>query len=118
LWGARREPDAGLTHATIAIMDTMIRAAEYFVPASDVHCIQREHDIVLSAPKSNQHLTLSPTGHEVWALLQGSRRTVDRLVMAMARRSSGQALAQVPDRVIEELDSFVSRGFVRRIADA
>jgi hypothetical protein len=96
----------------------MQRSAEYFVPVSDVHCIQREHDMVLSAPRTNQHRTLTPTGEEVWALLQGSRRTVDRLVMAMARRSSGQALAQVPDRVIEELDAFVSQGFVRRIADA
>ena len=95
----------------------MIRAAEYYVPASDVHCIQREHDVVLCAPKSNQHRTLTPTGQEVWALLQGGRRTVDRLVMAMARRTPGQALAQVPDRVIEELDGFVSQGFVRRIAD-
>jgi hypothetical protein len=38
--------------------------------------------------------------------------------MAMARRSSGQALAQVPDRVIEELDAFILNGFVRRVADA
>jgi hypothetical protein len=96
----------------------MHRSAEYFVPMSDVHCIQREHDTVLSAPRTNQHRTLSPTGEEVWTLLQGSRRTVDRLVIAMARRSSGQALAQVPDRVIEELDAFVSQGFVRRVADA
>lgn len=95
----------------------MHKAAEYFVPMSDVHCIQREHDKVLSSPGTNQHRPLSETGEEVWALLQGSRRTVDRLVMAMARRSSGQALAQVPDRVIEELDGFVSQGFVRRIAD-
>jgi hypothetical protein len=93
----------------------MIRAAEYYVPVSDVHCIQRENDIVLSAPQSNQHRTLTPTGQEVWALLQGSRRTVDRLVMAMARRSPGQSLAHVPDRVMEELDGFVSQGFVRRI---
>ena len=96
----------------------MHRSTEYFVPVSDVHCIRREHDIVLSAPLTNQHHTLSPTGEEVWALLQGSRRTVDRLVMAVARRSSGQALALVPDRVIEELDAFVSQGFVRRVADA
>jgi len=95
----------------------MQKSAEYFVPVSDVHCIQREHDVVLSAPRTNQSRTLTPTGEEVWTLLQGSRRTVDRLVMAMARRSSGQALAQVPDRVIEELDAFVSQGFVRRIAD-
>ena len=95
----------------------MHKSAEYFVPVSDVHCIQRENDVVLSAPRTNQHRTLSETGEEVWTLLQGSRRTVDRLVMAMARRSSGQALAQVPDRVIQELDAFVSAGFVRRIAD-
>ncbi|MEO8564430.1 MAG: PqqD family peptide modification chaperone [bacterium] len=95
----------------------MHKAAEYYVPMSDVHCIQREHDKVLSSPGTNQHRPLSATGEEVWALLQGSRRTVDRLVMAMARRSSGQALAQVPDRVIEELDGFVSQGFVRRVAD-
>jgi hypothetical protein len=96
----------------------MHRAREYYVPAADVHCVQHEHTTVLSAPHLDQHRTLTPTGQEVWSLLQGSRRTVDRLVMAMARRSSGQALAQVPDRVIEELDAFVSQGFVRRIADA
>ena len=95
----------------------MQKSSEYFVPMSDVHCIRREHDVVLSAPRTNQHRTLTPTGEEVWALLQGSRRTVDRLVMAMARRSSGQALAQIPDRVVAELDAFVNAGFVRRIAD-
>lgn len=94
-----------------------MRAAEYYVPVSNVHFIQREHDVVLASPSSNQHRTLTPTGQEVWELLQGSRRTVDRLVMAVARRNPGQALAQVPDRVIEELDGFVSQGFVRRIAD-
>lgn len=95
----------------------MQRSADQYVPVSDVHCIQREHDTVLSAPRTNQHRTLTPTGEEVWALLQGTHRTVDRLVIAMARRSPRQALAQVPDRVIEELDGFVSQGFVRRIAD-
>jgi coenzyme PQQ synthesis protein D (PqqD) len=96
----------------------MHRAPDHYVPAADVRCIQLDDATVLSAPHLDQDRTLSATGAEVWTLLQGSRRTVDRLVMAMARRSSGQALAQIPDRVIEELDAFVSQGFVRRIADA
>jgi hypothetical protein len=96
----------------------MQKASDYYVPASDVRCVRRGNATVLSSPNGNAPCTLSPTGEEVWTLLQGSRRTVDRLVMAMARRSSGQALALVPDRVIEELDAFIVNGFVRRVADA
>jgi hypothetical protein len=95
----------------------MLRSAEFFVPVADVHCMQIEENTVLFAARSGRRVTLSETGHEVWSLLQGSRRTVDRLVMAVARRSSGQALTTIPDRVREELDQFVSHGFVRRVAD-
>ena len=49
-------------------------------------------------------------------MLHAERRTMDRLVMALARRSTGQALAQVPDLVQAELDAFVRRGFVERVA--
>jgi Coenzyme PQQ synthesis protein D (PqqD) len=106
-------------HPRIHHPDTqsMIPSTELFVPVADVHCMQLEEKTVLFAAHSGARVTLSETGHEVWSLLQGPRRTVDRLVMAVARRSSGQALTTVPDLVREELDQFVSHGFVRRIAD-
>ena len=94
----------------------MHRTSEYFVPVSDVQCIRCDEEIVLAGASGDQRFTLTETGREVWTLLQGRRRTIDRLVMALARRSSGQALALIPDLVREELDHFVSRGFVRRIA--
>jgi len=50
-------------------------------------------------------------------MLNEERSTVDRLVMGLARRSSGYELAQLPDQVFAELDSFVRRGFVERVAD-
>ena len=59
---------------------------------------------MLTAPGSGESLSLSTTGEAVWAMLQAERRTVDRLVMALARRSTGQALAQVPDLVRAELE--------------
>jgi len=49
-------------------------------------------------------------------MLQEERRTVDHLVMGLARRSSGYELAQLPDQVLAELDSFVRHGFVERVA--
>ena len=67
---------------------------------------------MLTAPGTGERLSLSPTGEAVWTMLQAERRTVDRLVMALARRSTGQALAQVPDLVRAELEAFVRRGFV------
>jgi hypothetical protein len=94
----------------------MHRPAEYFVPVADVQCIRSDEETVLAGASSDEHITLTETGRDVWMLLQGKRRTIDRLVMALARRSSGQALALIPDLVREELDLFVSRGFVRRIA--
>ena len=96
----------------------MHKAPDQYLPNADVRCIQLDHVTVLSAPHIDQHATLSATGEEVWALLHERRSTVDRLVMAMAKRYSGQALADIPERVIEQLDSFVSQGFVRRVADA
>ena len=95
---------------------SMLRPAEYFVPVADVQCLRTDEETVLSAASGPERVTLTETGREVWALLQGSRRTVDRLVIAMARQSSGQALALIPDVVRAELDGFVSRGFVRRVA--
>jgi hypothetical protein len=94
----------------------MLRTAEYFVPVADVTCFRSDEETVLSAASGRERVTLTETGRGVWALLQGRRRTVDRLVMALARQRSGQALALIPDLVREELDHFVSRGFVRRVA--
>jgi len=93
----------------------MLRSPEYFVPVSDVQCSRSDDEMVLSAASGDHRITLNETGREVWMLLQDRRRTVDRLVMALARRSSGQALALIPDLVREELDRFVSRGFVQRV---
>jgi hypothetical protein len=49
-------------------------------------------------------------------MLQEERRTIDHLMMRLARRSSGYELAQLPDQVLAELDSFVRHGFVERVA--
>jgi hypothetical protein len=43
---------------------------------------------------------------------------VDRLVIAMARGSGGYELPALPDLVRAELDQFVERGFVQRVAEA
>jgi hypothetical protein len=90
-------------------------SAEYFVPVSDVRAERVDDSTVLSAAGSDQGYTLSDAGEQVWAMLQERGRTVDRLVMALARRSSGQALAAIPDHVVAELDDFISRGLVRRV---
>jgi hypothetical protein len=90
-------------------------AAKYYVPVCDVQCLSVDDATVLSAANSDERYTLSETGKEVWSLLQSRPRTVDRLVMTLARRSSGQALASVPDLVVEELDRFITQGFVRRV---
>ena len=95
----------------------MLPSTARYIPAASVECI-RLHDAtaVLTSYDTGESLSLSTTGEAVWTMLQAERRTVDRLVMALARRSSGQALAQVPDLVQAELDSFIRRGFVQRVA--
>jgi hypothetical protein len=94
----------------------MLPCSERFVPASSVECTRLDHATVLTATDTGESLALTPTGEEVWTMLQEERRTVDRLVMGLARRGSGHALAELPDRVVAELDSFVQRGFVERMA--
>jgi hypothetical protein len=94
----------------------MLPSTTRYVPATSVQCTHLRDAMVLTASDTGETLSLSSTGEAVWTMLQGQRRTVDRLVMAIARRSSGQALAQVPDLVQAELDSFVRRGFVQRVA--
>ena len=94
----------------------MFSSADRFVPAPTVECTRLEHATVLTG-HTGETLALSPTGEEVWTMLNEERRTVDRLVMGLARRSSGYALAELPDQIIAELDSFVRRGFVERVAD-
>ena len=97
-------------------VDSMLRSSERFVPAPSVECTRLDHATVLTASDTGERLALTPTGEEVWTMLQEERRTVDRLVMGLARRSSGHSLAELPDRVVAELDSFVARGFVERVA--
>jgi len=94
----------------------MLRSSERYVPASTVECTRLEHATVLTASDTGESLALTPTGEDVWAMLQAERRTVDRLVMGLARRNAGYELAQLPDRILAELDSFVQRGFVERMA--
>ena len=94
----------------------MLPSTARYVPAPSVECTRDEQATVLTAPGTGESLSLSTTGEAVWTMLQAERRTVDRLVMALARRSTGQALAQVPDLVQAELDAFVRRGFVERVA--
>jgi len=94
----------------------MLPSTTRYVPAASVLCTRLHGAIVLSAPETGERLSLTTTGEAVWEMLQAERRTVDRLVMVLARRSSGQALAQVPDLVRAELDSFVRRGFVECVA--
>jgi coenzyme PQQ synthesis protein D (PqqD) len=96
----------------------MFPNSDRYVPAPSVQCIRIENTAVLTATDTGERLSLTPTGEDVWTMLQAERHTVDRLVMALARRSSGQALELVPDRVRAELDSFVQRGFVERVAEA
>jgi hypothetical protein len=94
----------------------MLRPSERYVPTSTVECTRLEHATVLTASDTGESLALTPTGEDVWAMLQAERQTVDRLVMGLARRSAGYELAQLPDRILAELDSFVQRGFVERVA--
>ena len=96
----------------------MFRSSERYVPAASVECTRLDDATVLTAIHTGEKLSLTPTGAEVWTLLQSERRTVDRLVMGLARRSARHALAEVPDQVRAALDSFVQRGFVERVADA
>jgi hypothetical protein len=91
-------------------------ATDRFIPVSDVQSMRVDRTTVLRAPDSEQGYPLSELGAEVWSLLQGRPRTVDRLVMTLARRSTGQALALVPDHVVAELDRFITQGLVRRVA--
>jgi len=94
----------------------MLPSTTRYVPTASVECTRLQGATVLSAPATGERLSLSATGEAVWTLLQAERRTVDRLVMALARRSSGQALAQVPDLVRAELESFVRCGFVELVS--
>ena len=94
----------------------MFPSSERYVPSASVECTRLDDATVLTAVDTGERLSLTPTGAEVWTMLHAERRTVDRLVMGLARRSSGQALAQVPDRVLAELEFFVRRGFVERVA--
>jgi hypothetical protein len=96
----------------------MHRPTERYVPSESVRCTRFDDTTVLTAMHTGESLSLTPTGEEVWTMLQDQRRTVDRLVMGLARRSSGYALADVPDQVLAELDSFVRFGFVERVVDA
>jgi len=93
----------------------MLPSTVRYVPAASIECTRLGDATVLSATRTGERMSLSTTGEAVWTMLQAERRTVDRLVMALARRSSGQALAQVPDLVHAELESFVRRGFVERV---
>jgi PqqD family protein of HPr-rel-A system len=96
----------------------MLRPADRYVPAASVHQDREDDVTVLTSARTGERHALSRTGAEVWALLQAQRHTVDRLVMALARRSSGQALAEVPDLVRQQLDELVERGLVERVAHA
>jgi hypothetical protein len=94
----------------------MHRSLDRYVPDASVRQSRQDDVTVLTSSRTGERHTLSRTGAEVWTLLNRERQTVDRLVMALARQSSGQALAEVPDVVREQLDSFVQRGFVDRVA--
>lgn len=93
----------------------MFPSTARYIPSASVECTRLHDATVLTAAGTGETLSLSTTGEAVWTMLQAKRRTVDRLVMALARRSTGQALAQVPDLVQAELDGFVRRGFVERV---
>ena len=93
----------------------MHRSADRYVPDASVRQV-RQNDVTVLTSRTGERHALSRTEEEVWTLLQRERQTVDRLVIALARQSSGQALAEVPDVVREQLDTFVQRGFVDRVA--
>lgn len=94
----------------------MLPSTARYIPSTSVECTRLDDAIVLTASDTGERLSLSPSGEAVWTMLHAERRTMDRLVMALARRSTGQALAQVPDVVQAELDAFVRGGFVERVA--
>lgn len=95
----------------------MLPVRDQFIPAADVRSARLDESTVLMTADADVRCTLSPTGEEIWTLLQEKRaRTLDRLVMAMARRQTGQALALVPDTVVSVLDDLIERGLVHRVA--
>ena len=96
----------------------MIRPSVRFVPDAAVSAHRHEDVTVLTSARTGERHVLSDTGVEIWSLLQAERHTLDRLVMALARRSTGHGLADIPDTVREQLDKLVSRGLVERIASA
>jgi hypothetical protein len=91
-------------------------SADRYVPDASVLQVRQDDVTVLTSTRTGERHALSGTGAEVWSLLQRERQTIDRLVMALARRSTGQALAEVPDVVRAQLDNFVQRGLVERVA--
>jgi hypothetical protein len=95
----------------------MLRSIDAYVPSDSV-MVTRQGNVTVLAAHTGERCPLSPAGEEVWALLQSERRTVDLLVIAMARRSGGYELPEIPDLVRAELDHFVERGFVQRVAVA
>jgi hypothetical protein len=94
----------------------MHRSADRYVPDATVRQVRQDDVTVLTSSRTGERHALSRTEEEVWTLLQRERQTVDRLVMALARQSSGYALAEVPDVVREQLDTLVLRGLVDRVA--
>ena len=93
----------------------MLRSTDRYVPAASALQVRHDNVTVLTSARTGERHTLSSTGEEVWTLLNSERQTMDRLVIALARRSSGYALAEVPDLVREQLDSFVQHGLVERV---
>ena len=65
----------------------MFRSSERYVPAASVECTRLDDATVLTAIHTGEKLSLTPTGAEVWMMLQSERRTVDRLVMGLAHRN-------------------------------
>jgi hypothetical protein len=96
----------------------MTAPRERYVPDVAVRTARHDDVTVLTSERTGERHTISGTGLEVWSLLQDERHTVDRLVMALARRSPVQTLDKLPDLVREHLDSLVRRGLVERIVSA
>jgi hypothetical protein len=95
----------------------MVRAPERFIPAPSVRQASHDDATVLTSSHTGERHALTPEAAEVWALLHAERQTVDRLVIALARRSDGRNLADVPDVVREQLDTLVERGLVERVVE-
>ena len=93
----------------------MLPPADRYVPDVSVHEARLDDVTVLTSARTGERHILSGGAGEVWALLRAERQTVDRLVVALARRSSGQALAEVPDVVCEHLETLVRQGLVERV---